>query len=71
MNYLFHSLVDAARKGEKPEGRLITHLLTNPSDDGGKTRWFYTCQTLNDQLAKFPAYHYQQNLGSLESKPQP
>ena len=36
MNFLLHSLVDIVRKGEKPEGRLITHLLTNPSDDGGQ-----------------------------------
>lgn len=35
-NFLLHSLVDMVRKGEKPEGRLMTHMLYNPSDDGGK-----------------------------------
>jgi len=28
--------VDCARKGEKYDGRLISHLLQKPSEDGGQ-----------------------------------
>ena len=35
-NYLLNAFVECARKGETHEGRLIHHLLFNPSEDGGQ-----------------------------------
>lgn len=36
MNYLLHSFVDVARKGEAADGRLVQQLLMNPAEDGGQ-----------------------------------
>ena len=35
-NYLLNAFVECARKKETYEGRLIHHLLFNPSEDGGQ-----------------------------------
>ena len=35
-NYLLNSFVECAKKGETYEGRLLHHLLFNPSEDGGQ-----------------------------------
>ncbi|XP_045172452.2 bleomycin hydrolase-like isoform X2 [Mercenaria mercenaria] len=35
-NYLLDAFVECARNGETYEGRLISHLLHNPSEDGGQ-----------------------------------
>lgn len=35
-NYLLNAFVECAKKGETHEGRLIHHLLFNPSEDGGQ-----------------------------------
>ncbi|KAH3891087.1 bleomycin hydrolase-like isoform X2 [Dreissena polymorpha] len=35
-NYLLHAFVECARKGETYNGRLISHMLRNPSEDGGQ-----------------------------------
>lgn len=36
MNYLLHAFVDTARRKEAVDGRLLQHLLKNPSEDGGQ-----------------------------------
>ena len=35
-NYMMNAFVECARQGETYEGRLVSHLLRNPSDDGGQ-----------------------------------
>jgi aminopeptidase C len=35
-NYLLNAFVECAKNGETYEGRLISHLLHNPSEDGGQ-----------------------------------
>lgn len=35
-NYLLDVFIDISKKGENPEGRLMSHLLHNPVDDGGQ-----------------------------------
>lgn len=35
-NYLMQAFVDTARRGEAADGRLVQHLLSNPSEDGGQ-----------------------------------
>lgn len=35
-NYLLDAFVECAKNGETYEGRLISHLLHNPSEDGGQ-----------------------------------
>ncbi|XP_064620531.1 bleomycin hydrolase-like [Lineus longissimus] len=35
-NYLLDVLTQVAKKGEPVDGRLVQHLLTNPSEDGGQ-----------------------------------
>lgn len=35
-NYLLDAFVECARNGETYEGRLISHLLHNPAEDGGQ-----------------------------------
>ena len=35
-NYLLNAFVECAKNGETYEGRLISHLLRNPSEDGGQ-----------------------------------
>ena len=36
MHFLLHAFIDTARKGEPSDGRLLQHLLQNPSEDGGQ-----------------------------------
>ena len=56
INHILHSLVDMVRKGEKPEGRLMSHILFNPSDDGGEIKMW--------KIAILPNYksHFHCNL---------
>lgn len=35
-SYLLDMFVEIAKKGEAPDGRLLSHLLHNPLDDGGQ-----------------------------------
>lgn len=35
-NYNLDSYIECARRGETFEGRLVSHLLTSPSEDGGQ-----------------------------------
>ncbi|CAH1800413.1 unnamed protein product [Owenia fusiformis] len=35
-NYILSALTEILKKGEKVDGRLISHLLHNPSEDGGQ-----------------------------------
>ena len=36
MNFLLRAFVATARAGEPADGRLVQHLLSNPSEDGGQ-----------------------------------
>jgi len=36
LHYLLKVFVETARRGEPVDGRLIQHLLSNPSNDGGQ-----------------------------------
>jgi len=36
LHYLLRVFVETARRGESPDGRLVQHLLSNPSNDGGQ-----------------------------------
>lgn len=36
INYMLEAYIDCAQKGEKPDGRLVHHLLHNPTEDGGQ-----------------------------------
>ena len=36
MHYILEAFIDTARKGEASDGRLLQHLLANPSEDGGQ-----------------------------------
>ncbi|XP_033123522.1 bleomycin hydrolase-like isoform X1 [Anneissia japonica] len=36
INYFLHSYVEVFKKGETPEGRLVSFLLSNPTEDGGQ-----------------------------------
>jgi bleomycin hydrolase len=35
-NYLLDVFTEVAKKGEHADGRLVQHLLKNPSEDGGQ-----------------------------------
>ncbi len=35
-NYILHAFLETAQRGEEADGRLVSHLLTNPSEDGGQ-----------------------------------